>query len=397
MDRMGSADQNYCLLDAIPDGLFVLRKDFTVIYWNNIVADWTRISRKEILGANIKSLFPHLAKPKYSVFLEQIFDGGPPAFFSSQFHKHLIPCPLPDGKKRIVQTVVAGIRDMESESSYHALFTVQDLTDQTQRLRDYRIIFDKILNEVKRRKEAEEKLKSLASELNRSNNDLNDFASIVAHDLQEPLRKIITFGELLEETAGSLGDKEKDYIDRMTNSAERMQKFINSILEYSRVSKEPRLFESSDLGQIVSQVISDLEPRIADARGQVKVEKLPTLDADKIQMHQLFQNLIGNALKFHKKNKTPLIKIYSRHEKTGPYKIFVEDNGIGIDEQYFEKILKPFERLHSRDKYEGSGIGLAICSKIAARHGGELTVKSQPGKGAIFCVTLSGKQPETIP
>lgn len=396
MDKMGCSDQNYSLLDAIPEGLFVLRKDFTVIYWNNIVADWTRISRKDILGVNIKSLFPHLAKPKYSVFLEQIFDGGPPAFFSSQFHKHLIPCPLPDGKKRIVQTVVAGIRDMESESSYHALFTVQDLTDQTQRLRDYRIIFDKVLNEVKRRKAAEEKLKLLAAELNRSNNDLNDFASIVAHDLQEPLRKIITFGDLLEQTVGSLGDKEKDYIDRMTNAADRMQKFISSLLEYSRVEKEPRLFESSDLGQIVSQVISDLEPRIADARGQIEVEKLPTLVADKTQMHQLFQNLIGNALKFHKKSETPLVKIYSRHEKTGSYKIFIEDNGIGIDEQYFEKILKPFERLHSRDKYEGSGIGLAICCKIAARHGGKLTVKSRPGKGAIFCVTLSGKQPETI-
>ena len=372
----------------------MLRKDYVVIYWNSVIEDWTKTSRKEIVGENIKTVLPHLAEPRYSKFFQQIFCGGPPAFFSPQLHKHLIPCPLPNGKKRIIQTVVTCIPDTDNQSDYHALFALKDLTDQAQRLQDYRIIFDKTVDEVEKRKKAEEKLKLLAAELNRSNKELDDFATIASHDLKEPLGKIISFGNRLKDVAVNLGDREKEYVDRMAKAATRMQTFIDSLLEYARVSYKPESFEPTNLDQVVSEVICDLEPRIMDTRGQIEVESLPTLDANKMQMRQLFQNIIGNALKFQKAGEPPLVKIYSRQGEDGFHEILVEDNGIGFDEKHFDQLLKPFERLHGRNKYEGAGIGLAICKKIAERHNGKLTAKSWPGKGATFIITLSDRQPK---
>ena len=391
MDEKASWIQTFSLLDAIPEGLFVLRSDNIVIFWNASIEDWTKISREKILGANINVFFPHLAEPKYSKFFQQIFSGGPPAFFSSQFHKHLIPCPLSNGTKRIIQTIVTGIPDMKDQSNCHALFTLQDLTDQANRLQDYRVIYEKSLNEVKKRNEVEKKLRSLTSELNRSNKELEDFASIASHDLKEPLRKIISFGDRLKKGANSLGDTENEYINRMIGSASRMQDFIDSLLEYSSVSIKTESFGPTSLDQVLSEIISDLEPLILDTGGQVEFKDLPTLMSNKMQMRQLFQNLIGNALKFHKEDEKPFVKIYSRESKSGFHEIFVEDNGIGFDEKCFDRILKPFERLHGRNIYEGTGIGLAICKKIVDRHKGEIAVKSQPGKGTTFIITLPDK------
>ena len=269
---------------------------------------------------------------------------------------------------------------------------MSDLTEQTHRLKEYRTQYDKALNEVKRRKAMEEKLVLMAEELNRSNRELNDFASIACHDLQEPLRKIISFGVRLKEVGAGLGDREKDYINRMAKASARMQNFIHSLLTYSRVSNTPDKFEPLNLEKVVSEVISDLGFRIIDSRGQVEVTDMPTLEGDMMQMRQLFQNLVGNGLKFHKDNEPPLIKVYSQPSENGYCEMIVEDNGIGFDEISFEKILKPFERLHGQSKYEGTGIGLAICKKIVDRHNGKITVESQPGKGSKFIITLPKKQ-----
>ncbi len=249
--------------------------------------------------------------------------------------------------------MVNSIPDPEQPGEFHALFSVSDLTDQTHRLQEYRKLYDKALNEVERRKAMEKKLVLMAEELNRSNRELNDFASIASHDLQEPLRKIISFGDRLKEVRAALGDREKDYIDRMTKAATRMQNFIHSLLTYSRVAKTPDTFEPTNLEQVISEVISDLEIRILDTKGQIEVGSMPTLEADKMQMLQLFQNLAGNALKFHKDGEPPLIKIYSQLNENGSHDIFVEDKGIGFNEMSFEKILKPFERLHGTNKYGG--------------------------------------------
>ena len=187
-----------------------------------------------------------------------------------------------------------------------------------------------------------------------------------------------------------------DYLKRMQNAAARMQQLINDLLSYSRVSSQAQPFQTVDLARVASEVLSDLESRIASTGGLVPLGELPSLDADPLQMRQLLQNLIGNALKFHRPNVPPVVSVQSRSvtPKTGllaglsAWEITVQDNGIGFDEKYLDRIFAPFQRLHGRGEYEGTGIGLAICHKIAHRHGGTITAQSIPGEGSRFIVTL---------
>ena len=251
-----------------------------------------------------------------------------------------------------------------------------------------------IVEEITERKQAAGKLKNFAEELKRSNEALNDFASIASHDLQEPLRKVTVFGDRLRERLGSsLDEKADDYHSRMQNAAGRMQSLIDDLLEYSRVMTKARSFRPINLAKVVDGVLSDLEIRIKKSNGRVEVGDLPSVEADEFQMRQLFQNLIGNALKFHKENEPPRVSVTSRKLDNGCWEFVVEDNGIGFDCANLERIFKPFERLHGRSAYEGSGIGLAICKKIVERHKGTITARSAPQEGTSFCMILPEKQP----
>lgn len=229
--------------------------------------------------------------------------------------------------------------------------------------------------------------------LQRSNQELQDFAYVASHDLQEPLRKIQAFGNLLEEEhADKLGDG-RDYLERMRNAAARMSALIEDILSFSRVTTKARGFTSVDLNVIVGEVVSDLETRIQETNATIQINKLPTIHADAMQMRQLFQNLIANALKFHKPNEAPIVKIKAatKNSQSSPKQyctISIEDNGVGFDDKYLNRIFAVFQRLHSRDSYEGTGIGLAVCRKIVERHGGSITAKGNPGVGATFIVSL---------
>ncbi|MBA7541706.1 Adaptive-response sensory-kinase SasA [subsurface metagenome] len=247
------------------------------------------------------------------------------------------------------------------------------------------------INSKKSIKKLNTDLKMTIKELNRSNQELEQFAYISSHDLQEPLRKVLVFGERLKtKYAEKLDERGKDYIERMQSSTNRMQTMINKLLEYSRVTKRANLFSQVDLNDIVQTTLSDLEISIKKANAQIKVEDLPVIDADKIQMSQLFANLIGNAIKFHKEETEPIIKIYSKKENK-EYRVFIEDNGIGFDEQYLGKIFQPFQRLHGIGKFEGTGLGLSICLKIVEIHNGTITAKSKIGKGSTFIVTFPVK------
>lgn len=274
-------------------------------------------------------------------------------------------------------------------------------------------------------------------ELTRSNAELQQFASVASHDLQEPLRKIRAFGDQLKTKYQEvLTEQGRDYIERMQNAAGRMQTLIDDLLTLSRITTKAQPFVPVDLAQVVQEVLSDLEVRIEETNGQVEVSSLPTIDADPLQMRQLLQNLIGNALKFHKTIDPPRVRVYSqpltseeppstvetmpsanvpslttggvgwisppqeqlKGQLSGPSatptlcQIMVEDNGIGFDEKYLDRIFNVFQRLHGRSEYEGTGMGLAICRKIAERHSGSLRAKSTPGQGARFIVTLPIQQ-----
>lgn len=243
-------------------------------------------------------------------------------------------------------------------------------------------------------------LLAVSAELERSNRELQDFAAIASHDLQEPLRKIQAFGDrLAEHSAEVLDDEARDSLQRMTSAAARMQTLINDLLEYSQLTMRPEPPRSVDLGLVVSEVLSDLDERIRESDGHVRVGELPTILASPLQMRQLFQNLIANALKFHPPGVAPEVRIQAasrggrrgskRQGDRGPvWEIRIHDNGIGFEERQGEKIFAPFQRLNGRQAYEGTGMGLAICRRIVALRGGTITATSKPGSGATFVVTL---------
>ncbi len=248
--------------------------------------------------------------------------------------------------------------------------------------------------DITHRKKAEEKLASYMARIEQSNQALQDFASIASHDMQEPLRKVTTFGNILRQKhKEALGETGNDYLDRMLGATGRMQTLLTSLLEYSRVTTKQEPFLEVDLYDIVHEVLSDLELRIAATGGEVQVGKLPCVEADPTQMRQLFQNLIGNALKFHRHEEKPLIKVQCTASDGSSFRIIVEDNGIGFNERYMDRIFSPFQRLHGKNsQYEGTGMGLAICKKIVERHGGAIEAQSKPGEGSTFIVTLPMKR-----
>ncbi len=239
-------------------------------------------------------------------------------------------------------------------------------------------------------------LENKAWELKRNIQELKDFTFIASHDLQEPLRKVISFGERLRVNYEELlDDRAKDYIEVMEKASMRMQKLIDGLLQLSKVTTKGSQFAPTNLENVVSEVMTDLESKIAKSHARVIVGDLPTVVADGIQMRQLFTCLAQNAVKFHKKDVDPEISIASRDLGNGYWEILVHDNGIGIDEKYSDRIFKPFERLHGRSEREGIGMGLALCQKIVIRHGGTISVKSKPDKGSTFIVTLPEKGPLT--
>jgi light-regulated signal transduction histidine kinase (bacteriophytochrome) len=246
------------------------------------------------------------------------------------------------------------------------------------------------------RDELELRVRERTADLEIMNQELQDFSFIASHDLQEPLRKVRTLGDMVAARSGdSLDEVSRDYIKRMQTALEKMQQLLDSLLVYSRVTTGTDPKKNTDLGKSVEAALSNLELLIAENNARVEVGELPLVDADEQQMVQVFQNLIGNAVKAKKKGEIPRIKIYTKKAKNadGFYNIYVEDNGTGFEERYLDKIFFPFQRLKGRSSdYPGVGMGLAICKKIIARHGGQITATSEEGKGSTFMFTLPYKR-----
>lgn len=260
------------------------------------------------------------------------------------------------------------------------------------------------VRDVTRLKEYEQELEIKVQELNRSNHDLEEFAYVASHDLQEPLRKLTTFGERLKnKCADQLTDEGTLYLNRMMASAENMRILIDNLLEFSRVTRTQNPFERKNLQEVVQDAVNDQDLEVEDGRAEVQVIDLPALEMVTTQMRQLFNNLLSNAIKFRRKGVLPTITIKSEKlTKTEKdklklrngnlyYRIMVTDNGIGFEETYAEKIFQLFQRLHGKAEYPGSGMGLAICRKITDNHKGLIMAASTPGRGSTFSIIL----PET--
>ncbi len=240
--------------------------------------------------------------------------------------------------------------------------------------------------------ERTQKLQQTLTELARSNEELTLFASVVSHELQEPLRKILTFGGLLETLAAGPQHEAARYAQRMQDSAKHMKSLVESILNLHRAAVDHEPLEKVDLNKVLQEVAADFKNRLEAAQGSLEIGPLPVLDADEIQMRRLFTNLVSNAYKFRNEGRPPRINVSCSAVGKGFVQITVSDNGIGLEERYLLRIFKPFQRLHRKSAYEGSGIGLAICERILRRHGGVIAASSQPGQGAAFTLTLPAQE-----
>jgi signal transduction histidine kinase len=280
--------------------------------------------------------------------------------------------------------------------------TFSRLFKQTKELNDIKLNLE---HKVEERTAA---LQEANKELETSNAELQQYAFIASHDLQEPLRKIITFSQIVKERC--INDAEgNQYINRIISSSERMRTLINDLLTYSKLAITPA-FISTPLNKIIQETITDLELLIKETKAEIVVEKLPSIEVIPDQMRQVFQNIISNALKFSKQDVSPVIKIWSDCTKEisaesnanvkGNYcRIYIADNGIGFNEQYLDKIFTMFQRLHGRTEYEGTGIGLSIVKKIIENHNGIVTAKSKEGEGTTFIIILPVKyiaKPATV-
>lgn len=300
--------------------------------------------------------------------------------------------------------------------------TFYRLSEQTRELKETQAALSE---EIEIRKEAEkalhdvnqgleEKVKERTRELlqaNReleiSNSELQQYASLASHDLQEPLRKIITFSHIIDERYLVNLQEAKKHMHKVIDSAERMRNLINDLLNYSKLSTTVQ-FSETELNIILKEAISDLELAIQEKHAIIEVDDLPTLEIIPGQMRQVFQNILSNALKFSKKDQPPRIRIWgewlndlntssSQNNAGNYYRLFIEDNGIGFNEMYLDKIFTIFQRLHGKQEYEGTGIGLAIVKKIIEKHDGLLQAKSKEGEGTTFIITLPAKRKTATP
>ena len=235
-------------------------------------------------------------------------------------------------------------------------------------------------------------LRAYTRKLEQSNNELEQFATVVSHDLQAPLRKITMFSEFLVEAGkDALSDEQRDYLGRIQKAVVRMQSLVTDLLSLSRVNRSEHRIQNVELGEVMHAVIDDLQAQIQSAEGRVEVGPMMSIEGNPVQLQQLLQNLTENALKFHKPGVPPVVSI-SAVPENGQCKITVQDNGIGFKAEHAETIFEVFQRLHGIDVYSGTGVGLAIVKKIVERHNGTIVALAEPDQGAKFVITLPLKQ-----
>ena len=309
---------------------------------------------------------------------------------------------LPEQQQRI-KAAIERARQGENVDEEVKMVTVKGILNINFSLRPVKDAFNHVTHliveghDITTLKAKEKQLQQQAEQLLRQNQDLADFTHIASHDLQEPLRKIRAFGERLADKE-TLTERGSDFLNRMNKSSERMQHMIRDLLNYSKVSSQQNTQDNVNLNECLNEVLESISLQLEETEGKIEVSELPELQASPLHMHQLFQNLLSNALKFTPADRKPHITVKCSFEGATEFQIDVQDNGIGFEDNFSERIFQPFQRLHGRHEYAGSGIGLAICRKIVEHYQGKIWAKSQPDNGSCFSIVLPFEQsgPEEV-
>ena len=359
------------ILDSVVDPIITIDSEARIQSFNPAAEKIFGYETIEVLGKNVKMLMPSPYREEHDDYIRHFLETG-------------------DKKIIGIGRTVVGLRKDGStfplELSVGRIIPMEVGSD----LLESRETFPN-------RFSSREKLELYSKELERSNQDLQDFAVIASHDLQEPLRKIESFGERLSKVCdGKIGEDGQGYLERMLSSTRRMRTLIHDMLTLSRVDSRAQPFLQIDLNEVVQEAIDNLRQGIVETKAEITVEHLPEIEADRIQMVQLFQNLLGNAIKYRRPEVSPKIEIRARTFETSKSEfleetvceIVVRDNGIGFDSQHSDKIFTIFERLHGNEQYTGTGVGLAVCKKVVQRHGGSIRADGEKGVGSTFIVTL---------
>jgi PAS domain S-box-containing protein len=371
-EALRQSEEKYrTVLDEIGDAYFEVDLKGTLTFVNDQMTQHLQYSKEELLGMNYRTFTAEEEVKNVYEAYNRVYRTGEPSL--SLGHKVI----RKDGTKRFSNVSISPVKNAKGEI-FGFRGISRDITAQKQ-LEEER---EALLQEIRK----------INQKLEEANKELQDFVYIASHDLREPLRKISSFGTLLQDSLkGKLDADQQENFEFMIDGAQRMQAMIDALLTYSRLTTKAKPFEWVDLNKVIEDLKKlELATMLNETRGVIHVPRpLPSVQADPSQMHQLFQNLIGNGLKFHKEGISPEVIIRAYAVENNMIRIEVEDNGIGIDEKYYGQLFTMFKRLHSREQYEGTGIGLASCKKIVERHGGDIGIKSTPDKGSTFWFTLS--------
>ncbi|GAB3943181.1 hypothetical protein GCM10028805_09000 [Spirosoma harenae] len=378
-----TADQTYrVFIETMHEGAVTLDRQGLILYSNSTFASMVGQPLSSVIGIPFATCIASEYQSAYEAFFQQSWQEPSKAEMS-----------LNHGQNELICLVSATSLLLDEGPCLSLILT--DLTSQKQMQAQLKVNNEELakLNET---------LLLTNQSLNRSNDNLRQFAYVASHDLQEPLRKVQQFGDLLAtQYSSQLGDG-LTYLERMQSAAIRMSTLIRDLLRYSRISIKPEILKPIFLADVIKLVLTDLELRIQETNAHITIDSLPTVIGDPSQLGQLFQNLIGNALKFHRPAEAPYIHIRAQRIKAGDLPVGVKpsrqtvfyeqidviDKGIGFEEKYLERIFQIFQRLHSKNEFSGTGIGLAICEKVVANHGGAITASSRPGQGATFSIYL---------
>lgn len=372
-----SEDRYYRMIDEVQDyAIIFMNLDGVIEHWNKGAERIKGYTEAEAIGRNFRMFYT-------------------PEDQQRKLPEELLNIALTQGK-----ATHEGYRVRKDGSKFWGSILITAVHDRTGNT----IGFSKVTRDLTELKAAYDDIRKKNELLEKMNHELSSFAYVSSHDLQEPLRKIRAFSQRIrEQEYGNLSEKGRDYFDRIMSSAGRMRVLIDDLLAYSRINSSEKKFERADLNELVNTALDELTVRIDDTKATITVQPLPEAYVIRFQLQQLFLNLLSNALKFSRPGVTPVINVSyeradltGRFEKTNPgiyHRISVTDNGIGFSDEHRSRIFDVFQRLHNRDEYDGTGVGLSICRKIAENHGGFMEAEGRPGEGATFYVYLPDVKP----